>query len=45
MTSSINKDGLSIVNFSIESANAETVMDLLSYVKPKGVLLLGKCGG
>ena len=45
MTSSINKDGLSIVNFGIGSANAATVMDLLSCVKPKGVLFLVKCGG
>jgi AMP nucleosidase len=27
------------------SANAATIMDLLSSKKPKGVLLLGKCGG
>jgi len=27
------------------SANAATVMDLLSAVKPKGALFLGKCGG
>ena len=43
--SSINKDGLSIINFGIGSANAATIMDLLSSVKPKGVLFLGKCGG
>ena len=45
MTSAINADGLSIINFGIGSANAATIMDLLSCVKPKGVLLLGKCGG
>ncbi len=45
MTSSINNDGLSIINFGIGSANAATVMDLLSCIKPKGVLFLGKCGG
>ena len=45
MTSSVNKDGLSIVNFGIGSANAATIMDLLSCIKPKGVLFLGKCGG
>ncbi|MFL3009141.1 MAG: AMP nucleosidase [Candidatus Neomarinimicrobiota bacterium] len=45
MTSSINKDGLSIINFGIGSANAATIMDLLSSVRPKGVLFLGKCGG
>ena len=45
MTSSISKDGLSIINFGIGSANAATIMDLLSCIKPKGVLFLGKCGG
>ncbi len=45
MTSATNKDGLSIINFGIGSANAATVMDLLSAVSPKGVLFLGKCGG
>ena len=45
MTSSINDDGLSIINFGIGSANAATIMDLLSCIKPKGVLFLGKCGG
>ena len=45
MTSATNKDGLSIINFGIGSANAATIMDLLSAVNPKGVLFLGKCGG
>lgn len=36
---------LTIINFGMGSANAATVMDLLSAVKPKGVLFLGKCGG
>ena len=27
------------------SANAATIMDLLTAIKPKGVLFLGKCGG
>ena len=45
MTSSVNDDGLSSLNFGIGSANAATVMDLLSGIKPKGVLFLGKCGG
>ncbi len=40
-----NQDGLTIVNFGIGSANAATVMDLLTAVRPKGVLFLGKCGG
>jgi AMP nucleosidase len=45
MTSSTNDSGLSIINFGYGSANAATIMDLLSSVKPKGVLFLGKCGG
>ncbi|MFI5219578.1 MAG: AMP nucleosidase [Bacteroidia bacterium] len=38
-------NGISIINFGMGSANAATVMDLLSAVKPKAVLFLGKCGG
>jgi AMP nucleosidase len=38
-------NGLSIVNFGIGSANAATIMDLLSARAPRGVLFLGKCGG
>ena len=45
MTSAINSEGLSIINFGIGSANAATIMDLLSCINPKGVLFLGKCGG
>jgi AMP nucleosidase len=45
MTSTTNSDGLSIINFGYGSANAATIMDLLSSVKPRGVLFLGKCGG
>ena len=37
--------GISILNFGMGSAGAATVMDLLSAIKPKAVLLLGKCGG
>ncbi|MFA5262652.1 MAG: AMP nucleosidase [Opitutaceae bacterium] len=36
---------ISIVNFGMGSANAATVMDLLSSLPPKAVLFLGKCGG
>jgi AMP nucleosidase len=36
---------LSIINFGMGSANAATIMDLLTARKPKGVLFLGKCGG
>jgi AMP nucleosidase len=37
--------GITIINFGMGSANAATVMDLLSAIKPKAVLFLGKCGG
>ncbi len=36
---------LSIINFGMGSANAATIMDLLSAIRPKGTLFLGKCGG
>ena len=45
MQTATNSKGLSIINFGIGSANAATVMDLLTARKPKGVLFLGKCGG
>jgi AMP nucleosidase len=45
MQAATNDSGLSIINFGIGSANAATVMDLLSARAPKGVLFLGKCGG
>lgn len=38
-------EGITIINFGMGSANAATIMDLLSAVKPKAVLFLGKCGG
>ena len=38
-------DGITIINFGMGSANAATIVDLLSAVKPKAVLFLGKCGG
>jgi AMP nucleosidase len=38
-------DGISIINFGMGSPNAATVMDLLSAIRPKAVLFLGKCGG
>jgi AMP nucleosidase len=37
--------GITIINFGMGSANAATVMDLLSAVKPRAALFLGKCGG
>ena len=36
---------ITIINFGMGSANAATIMDLLSIIKPKAVLFLGKCGG
>lgn len=38
-------EGITIINFGMGSANAATIMDLLSAVSPKAVLFLGKCGG
>jgi AMP nucleosidase len=35
---------ITMINFAMGSANAATVMDLLSAVQPKAVLFLGKCG-
>jgi len=36
---------ITMINFGIGSSNAATIMDLLSSIHPKAVLLLGKCGG
>lgn len=36
---------ITIMNFGMGSAMAATAMDLLSAVKPKAALFLGKCGG
>ena len=36
---------ITIINFGMGSANAATIMDLLSAISPKSVLFLGKCGG
>ncbi len=36
---------ITMINFGIGSANAATIMDLLSGIDPKAVLFLGKCGG
>lgn len=38
-------NGITIINFGMGSANAATIMDLLSSISPKAVLFLGKCGG
>lgn len=38
-------NGITIINFGMGSPSAATIMDLLSAIKPKAVLFLGKCGG
>jgi AMP nucleosidase len=38
-------EGITMINFGMGSANAATIMDLLSAISPKAVLFLGKCGG
>jgi AMP nucleosidase len=38
-------ENITIINFGMGSANAATVMDLLSAISPKAALFLGKCGG
>lgn len=42
---SATANGITMINFGMGSPNAATIMDLLSAVKPKAVLFLGKCGG
>jgi len=37
--------GITIINFGMGSANAATIMDLLSAIHPEACLFLGKCGG
>ena len=37
--------GITIINFGMGSATAATIMDLLTAIKPKACLFLGKCGG
>jgi AMP nucleosidase len=37
-------DNITIINFGMGSPNAATMMDLLTSIKPKAVLFLGKCG-
>jgi AMP nucleosidase len=36
---------ITFINFGMGSANAATIMDLLSAISPKAALFLGKCGG
>lgn len=45
MQTCTSKNGITIINFGIGSANAATICDLLSAIMPDAVLFLGKCGG
>ncbi len=42
---SAHASDITIINFGMGSPNAATIMDLLSAIKPKACLFLGKCGG
>ena len=42
---SVSANGVTLINFTMGSANAATIMDLLSAINPKACLFLGKCGG
>lgn len=42
---SATSGNITMINFNMGSANAATIMDLLSAVMPKACLFLGKCGG
>jgi len=39
------KDKISIIDYSIGSPVAALIMELLSFIKPKAVIMLGMCGG
>lgn len=41
----LKTEGVSIINYSVGSPTAALVVELLSFIKPKGVLMLGMCGG
>ena len=41
----VTAEGITLINFGMGSANAATVMDLLSAIQPQACLFLGKCGG
>jgi AMP nucleosidase len=43
--SNATADNITIINFGMGSPNAGTIIDLLTAVKPKAVIFLGKCGG
>lgn len=42
---SATAEGITIINFGMGSPNAAIIMDLLSAIRPKACLFLGKCGG
>ena len=42
---SATADNITIINFGMGSPNAGTIIDLITAVKPKAALFLGKCGG
>ncbi|HUN16003.1 MAG TPA: AMP nucleosidase [Saprospiraceae bacterium] len=42
---SATANNITIINFGMGSPNAGTIIDLLTAIKPKAVLFLGKCGG
>ena len=42
---SVSYNGITLINFGMGSPNAATIMDLLSAIKPKAALFIGKCGG
>ncbi len=41
----VTAEGITLINFGMGSPNAATIMDLLSAIRPRACLLLGKCGG
>jgi AMP nucleosidase len=38
-------ENITIINFGMGSPNAATIMDLLTAIKVRGIIFLGKCGG
>lgn len=41
----VSHDGIILINFGMGSANAATILDLLTAIEVEAVLFLGKCGG
>lgn len=42
---SVTANNITMINFGMGSPNAGTIIDLITAVKPKGCIFLGKCGG